>query len=118
MQVDFPFHYDTQGCTAGTSDEDHIHDLIEQVLFTSPCERVNRPDFGCGLMQLVFEPNSGELATTTQSLVQGALQKWLGELILVEMVDVKSLDSALEVKVQYTIRRTQERCVTQINRSI
>jgi phage baseplate assembly protein W len=79
--------------------------MIEQVLFTSPGERVNRPDFGSGLMQLIFAPNSDELATATQFLVQGALQQWLGDLIQVDDLQVESEDASL----QYTIRRTQQR---------
>jgi len=80
MNVDFPFHFDTRGRTAETGDSDHIRDLIAQVLFTSAGERVNRPDFGCGLQRLVFAPNSDELAAATQFLVQGSLQQWLGDL--------------------------------------
>jgi phage baseplate assembly protein W len=77
------------------------------VLFTNPGERVNRPTFGCGVMQLVFTPNSDELASATQFLIQGALQQWLGDLIQVNAVQVASQDSTLEVTVQYTVRRTQ-----------
>lgn len=108
MNVDFPFHFDAQGRTAASSDEDHIRDLIEQVLFTVPGERVHRPDFGCGLLQLVFAPNSDELASTTQFLVQGALQQWLGNLIKVETVEVEGSEASLRVTVRYTILRTQE----------
>src|SRR4051812_1679530 len=108
MNVDFPYHYDGRGHTAETDADDHIRDLIEQVLFTSPGERVNRPTFGCGLMQLVFAPNSEELAAATQYLVQGALQQWLGDLIQVEEVAVENDDAALRVAVQYVVRRTQE----------
>ena len=71
MQIDHPFHLDNRGRTAETGRDDHIRDLIEQVLFTSPGERVNRPTFGCGLTQLLFAPNSPELAAATQFLVQG-----------------------------------------------
>jgi phage baseplate assembly protein W len=109
MNVDFPFHFDHRGRTAATDDEHHIRDMIEQVLFTSPGERVNRPDFGSGLMQLVFQPNSDELAATTQFLVQGALQQWLGDLIQADEVQVESEDSSLHVTIVYTIRRTGER---------
>ena len=116
--LDFPFHFDHRGLTATTHMEDHIRDLIEQVLFTAPGERVNRPDFGCGLMQLVFAPNSSELATATQFVVQGALQRWLGELIQVEALSVESLESTLQVTVQYTIRRNQERNVAQFTREV
>ena len=116
MNIDFPFHFDHRGCTAETDDEGHIRDMIEQVLFTSPGERVNRPDFGCGLMQLVFEPNSNELSTTTQFLVQGALQQWLGNLIQVDEVQVESEEATLEVTVKYRIRRTQQQQVAQFTR--
>lgn len=109
MNIAFPFHFDGRGRTAGTSLDDHIRDLIEQVLFTTPGERVNRPEFGSGLAQLVFAPNSDELASATQFLVQGALQQWLGELIQVDAVRVESEDSMLRVTVEYVIRRSQER---------
>lgn len=116
MNVDFPYNYDGRGHTADAATDDHIRDLIEQVLFTSPGERVNRPTFGCGLMQLVFAPNSDELAAATQYLVQGALQQWLGDLIQVEDVAVETDDSALRVTVQYVVRRTQERTLAQFAR--
>jgi phage baseplate assembly protein W len=88
-------------------DDRHIRDMIEQVLFTAPGERVNRPDLGSGLLQLVFEPNSDELAITTQFMVQAALQQWLGDIIEVNNVTVSNEDSSLSVTVAYTIRRTQ-----------
>jgi phage baseplate assembly protein W len=113
MNVDFPYRYDGTGGTASAGDDEHIRDLIEQVLFTSPGERVNRPDFGSGLQRLVFAPNSDELATATQFLVQGALQQWLGDLIQVDEVQVESEDAELRVTVQYTVRRTQEQQTAQ-----
>ena len=116
MQIDYPFHFDGRGRTAQTGDEEHIRDLIEQVLFTSPGERVNRPTFGSGVMQLLFAPNSDALASATQLTVQGALQQWLGELILVESVDVESDDAILRVHVRYVVRRTQQRQVAEFVR--
>jgi phage baseplate assembly protein W len=107
--VDYPYQFDTRGRTAHTDYADYIRDLIEQVLFTAPGERVNRPEFGCGLAQLVFAPNSEELAVTTQALVQGALQQWLGELIQLEAVQVRSNDAELRISVQYRIVQTGER---------
>jgi phage baseplate assembly protein W len=109
MQIDYPFHLDASGRVAATTDADHIRDLIEQVLFTVPGERVNRPTFGSGLMQLVFAPASSELATATEFLVQGALQQWLSDVIQVEGVNVAADDSRLVVTVQYVVRRTQVR---------
>jgi len=116
MQLDYPFHFDSRGRTATTGEDDHIRDLIEQVLFTSPGERVNRPTFGSGLMKLVFEPNSDALAAATQASVQGALQQWLGDLIQVEAVNVRSEDSTIRVQVQYVIRRNQQRQTAQFTR--
>jgi len=116
MNLDFPYHFDSRGRTADTSDEDHIRDLIEQVLFTAPGERVNRPDFGSGLQRLVFAPNSDELAAATQFLVQGSLQQWLGDLIEVNEVDVQNEDSTLRITVQYIVRRTQQQQTAQFTR--
>lgn len=116
--IAYPFRIDSTGRTASSNAQRHIRDLIEQVLFTIPGERVNRPDFGCGIMQLIFAPNSSELASATQFLVQGQLQQWLGELIQVEAVKVESLDSALNVTVQYRIRRTQELQLAQFSREV
>jgi phage baseplate assembly protein W len=118
MNIDYPFSIDARGRTAETDDDGHIRDLIEQVLFTSPGERVNRPTFGSGVMQLVFAPNSDALAAATQLSVQGSLQQWLGHLIQIEDVTVTSEDSALRVQVQYVTRRSQERRVTQFTRVV
>ena len=108
MNIDYPYRFDGRGRTADTNDNEHIRDLVEQVLFTAPGERVNRPTFGCGLLRLVFAPNSEELAAATQFLVQGSLQQWLGDLIEVNDVKVVNDDATLLVTVQYTIRRTME----------
>ena len=116
MQINFPYQFDERGRTAETGPDSHIRDLIEQVLFTTPGERVNRPTFGSGLMQLVFQPNSNELAATVQFLVQGALQQWLGDLIEVNGVQVTSQESTVSVVIVYTIRRTQERQTAQFSR--
>jgi len=109
MQLAYPYGFDAQGRTAQAAGDDHIRDLIEQVLFTAPGERVNRPTFGTGLAQLLFAPTSPELATATQFLVQGALQQWLGDLIKFTGVQVESVDSTVTVTVQYVVLATQQR---------
>jgi phage baseplate assembly protein W len=116
MQIDYPYDFDSRGRTAETTEDEHIRDLIEEVLFTTPGERVNRPTFGSGVLQLIFAPNGQALAAATQMTVQGALQQWLGELIQVEVVEVQSEDSKLQVLVQYTVRRNQQRRVDQFVR--
>jgi phage baseplate assembly protein W len=101
--LDFPYHIDGRGRTAEAGAADHLRDLIQQVLFTSPGERVMRPDFGSGLAALVFEPNSSTLAATTQMLVQASLQQHLAHLIAVNEVTVEADDAALRVSVNYTV---------------
>lgn len=118
MYIDFPFQIDRRGRTATTNSAEHIGDLIEQVLFTAPGERVNRPDFGCGLQQLVFEPNSEILAGATQAAVQGALQRWLGNLIQVNEVTVEHEAAILRVAVRYQVRITQQQQVAQFTREV
>lgn len=116
MQLDYPYRIDGRGRTAQATEDDHIRDLIEQVLFTSPGERVNRPDFGSGLMQLVFAPNSDELATAVEFMVQGALHQWLGDVIIVESLTVARDEAELRVTVHYVVRRTQVRNVAHFER--
>ncbi|NTW06408.1 MAG: GPW/gp25 family protein [Syntrophaceae bacterium] len=118
MNIDYPYQFNNVGRTADTTTEDHIRDLIEQVLFTAPGERVNRPTFGSGLMQLIFAPINDALAATVQMSVQGSLQQWLGDLIRVEEVQVQSDDSTLRIQVQYTVIKTMERRTAQFARGV
>lgn len=106
--IDFPFGFDQRGRTASTDDDDHVRDMIEQLLFTNPGERVNRPDFGSGLLQMVFGPNSPEIAAALQFTVQAALQRYLGDVIRVDSLEVLSNDATLQVDLSYTILATGE----------
>ena len=108
MHLDFPFHFDERGRTALTDEDDHIRDMIEQFLFTSIGERVNRPDFGSGLLQLVFEPNSDALASTLQRTAQAGLERHLGDLITAQVLVVSTEEAVLRVDVRYIVRRTGE----------
>jgi phage baseplate assembly protein W len=112
--LDFPFGFDATGRTGTTDRDDHVRDLVEQVLFTAPGERVNRPQFGSGLLGLVFEPNGSALAAATRARVDGALQLWLADVIQVESVHVRAEDAVLEVTVSYLVRATQERRVERV----
>jgi uncharacterized protein len=118
MNIDYPFHFDSRGKTATSDDNHHIRDLIEQFLFTNPGERVNRPDFGSGLLQLVFAPNSSELAAALQHTIQAGLQQWLGDLIQVQGLDVTADDAILRVTIQYLVRRSGEQRTDAFTRSI
>lgn len=118
MNIDFPYHISGDGRTAETGDYDHIRDMIEEVLFTNHGERVNRPDFGSGLLQMVFAPNSPEVATALQFSLQADLQKWLGDLIELQALEVTSVDSSLLITIQYLVRRTNERQTAQFTRAV
>jgi len=116
MQIGFPYRIDARQRTAEAGEEDHIRDLMEQVLFTNPGERVNRPDFGAGLDQLVFGPAGTEVATTVQALIQGALQQWLADRVRIEAVQVTVVEAAVTVTVQYSLVRNQQRRVAVLER--
>ena len=108
MNVDYPYRFDERGRTAATDGNDHIRDMIEQLLFTNPGERVNRPDFGSGILQLVFAPNSPELAAALQFTLQAALERYLGDLIELRRLEAASDDARLTVDLAYAVRRTGE----------
>jgi hypothetical protein len=113
MNVGYPYRIDTSGRSASAGGDEHIRGMIEQVLFTSPGERVNRPDFGTNLRQLIFAGENDEMLTASQFLIQAALQQWLGDLIDVEGVEITSEDSTVAVFVQYRILRSQQRTIAQ-----
>ena len=106
--LDFPMSIDGRGRAATTGIDDHIRDMIHQVLFTNPGERVNRPAFGCGLKAVCSMPNSDVLAAATQTLVKASLQRWLEQEIQIEQVDVRAVDSQLKVTVVYVRRDSGE----------
>ncbi|MEB3294568.1 MAG: GPW/gp25 family protein [Synechococcales bacterium] len=117
MQIAYPLKIDDRGRVAEANEADHVRQMIEQVLFTSPGERVNRPDFGSGLQQLIFAPNSSELANVAEFTVRAALEQWLGDIIQIEALDITSADSALQILIQYVIRRTQQREVVEFSQN-
>jgi phage baseplate assembly protein W len=106
MHIDFPLHIDSRGRTATAGIDDHIRDMIEQLIFTNHGERVNRPDFGSGVLQLVFAPNSPELAATVQFTLQASLQMWLGDVIDVRDLRVEADDSRLVIDLAYVVKET------------
>jgi uncharacterized protein len=118
MNLAYPYQIGAQGRTAATDDVTHVRDLIEQVLFTAPGERVMRPDFGCGVARLVFAPNGLELASATSMLIQASLQKFLNTLIVVQGVDVAADGSTLTITVAYVLRATGQVQQQQYQRSL
>ncbi len=108
-QLDYPFGFDPRGRSRLTGAGDHVRDLIEQVLFTAPGERVNRPEFGTPIKDLVFEGLSDTLVATTEQMVHGALIRWLDTLISVNSVNVAAVDSTVTVTVVYALRGDDDR---------
>lgn len=106
MDVDFPWAYDGRGRTAETTAADHVRDMLVLLVLTEAGERVNRPGFGCGLRQLVFAPNSPELAAALQFTMQAAIQRELGDLLTLQAMDVSSDDATLAVTVTYVLLGT------------
>jgi phage baseplate assembly protein W len=118
MNINFPFSLDGRGRSAEASDEKHILDMIEQFIFTNPGERVNRPDFGSGLQQLIFAPDSPELASALQFTMQAGLNRWLGDLIELRALEVQSNDSQLLIKINYVVRSSNEARSAQLSRRL
>ncbi|MBG1269465.1 GPW/gp25 family protein [Nostoc sp. WHI] len=109
----FPFRIDTASHQAAqTRYESHVEQMIRQVLLTSPGERVNLPEFGCGLRQLLFAPHSEALDATTKLIVLQALNRWLAGQIQVKDVKVASIEETgdpaqLQVQIEYVLIETQ-----------
>ena len=111
MNIAFPFDFDAHGRTGSCGDEAHIRQMIELLLFTTPGERVNRPDFGCGLMHAVFAANGPEIAAALEFNARAALQRYLGDVIDVSRLSATADEAVLLVEIDYVIRRTGEsRC--------
>ncbi|HJV68742.1 GPW/gp25 family protein [Ideonella sp.] len=118
MDIDFPLHFDARGRTATAGLDEHVRDMIEQLIFTNHGERVNRPEFGSGALQLVFAPNSPELAATVQFTLQAALQTWLGDVIDVGDLAVTADDARLTIDLAYSIKATGESRTARFGRGL
>jgi len=109
----FPFRIDLASRQASQAQgyERHVEQLIRQVLLTAPGERADLPEFGCGVRQLLFAPNSEPLAATAQILIQQSLRRWLAQHIDVQRVLVSALADApdgsqLLIRIEYVLRET------------
>ncbi len=115
--LDYPYTVSGNAIPNTTKADDHLRDLILQVLLTNPGERVNLPEFGVGVQRLVFAPNSDALRTTAQFLISNNLQRWLGDRINVEQVNVSSeagMEETVTIEIVYTVVRTQQRQSVQV----
>jgi phage baseplate assembly protein W len=113
----YPYVAGATGAPRTTGPDDHMRDLILQVLFTNPGERVNLPEFGAGVYQLVFAPNGNALRSSAQFLISTNLQRWLGDRISVNQVGVSSVPGEAEsvtIEITYTVLATQQRQSLQV----
>jgi phage baseplate assembly protein W len=89
--------------------ENHVEQLILQVLMTAPGERINRPEFGCGVRRMLFAPNSEVSASLAQVSVHQSLDRWLGTVIQIDNVTVTAVDSTLTINISYVLLARQQR---------
>lgn len=118
MALKFPYQIDRRGRTAASDADAHVRELIEQVLFTSPGERIGRPNFGSDLLRLTFSPTDTALAAATQLTVQAALQQWLSELAQIQEVVVEATNAVVLVTVRYVVLRSQKQQVVQFEKEV
>jgi uncharacterized protein len=118
FNIDYPFHFDSRGRTASTTNDDHVRDMLEQLLFTNAGERVNRPDFGSGIQQLIFGPTSPELAAALQYTLKAAIQRWMSDIIELQALEVVSQESTLSISIQYLVRSTNEQQTAQLTQTV
>ncbi|QIO61609.1 GPW/gp25 family protein [Rhizobium leguminosarum] len=105
MQIAFPYTFDANRSTALAIGPAHVRQMLEQLLFTMPGERVNRPDFGCGIQRMVFAPQSTEVMATLQALVESEIHRWMGDVISLRKLEVFSEDATLRVLLEYQLPR-------------
>jgi hypothetical protein len=118
FNIGYPFHFDSRGRTASTTNDDHIRDMLEQLLFTNAGERVNHPDFGSGIQQLIFGPTSPELAVALQYTLKAAIQRWMSDIIELQALEVVSQESTLSISIQYLVRSTNEQQTAQLTQTV
>jgi len=115
--LDYPYNVGSTGVPKLTSADDHLRDLILQVLFTNRGERVNLPEFGVGIQQFVFAPNNDMLRASVQFLISTNLQQWLGDRIDINQVTVSSQpgeEESVIIDITYTLKATQQRQSMQV----
>lgn len=108
MYKKFPFQFNLYGHISSTTYDLHIQEMLEQILFTSPGERVNRPDFGCGVELMVFGSTSPEILSVKQTQINSQIQKWLGHLIQVLEVKITTNENRVEILIRYMIYQNQQ----------
>ena len=89
--------------------DEYIRQLIKQVIFTDPGERINLPAFGGGVRRLIFAPNSLAGASLAQTLIYQSLTTWLGTVIKVNDVKTEAANEKLLITVDYTVLQRGER---------
>lgn len=86
----------------------HVREMLFQLLLTDPGERVNRPDFGCGIRRMVFSPLNESAASLAQVTILNALETFLSSVITTDRVDVEFHDETAEIKIVYTSKTSGE----------
>ena len=103
MQIAFPYVFDIHQATGLADERAHIRQMLEQLLFTMPGERVNRPDYGCAVQRMVFAPANSEVVATLQTLIESEIHRRLGDVLTLRRLEVSASDGVLEVLIEYRL---------------
>lgn len=103
-----PYRFAPTGTTTVADPDGQVRDMVSLVLFTRKGERINRPEFGAGMHELIFSENAPEIAAAAQHMVQAALQQWLAGVITVRAVEAEAIESLLRVQVSFSLIGDQQ----------
>ncbi|HLM87174.1 MAG TPA: GPW/gp25 family protein [Solirubrobacteraceae bacterium] len=112
VNLAFPYQLDDRGRTKTASYDDHVEQMLLQLLLTRPGERVNQPELGCGVGDDLFGPNSPELAAALNITISAAIQRWLGDVISLSSLEVTAVESTLTVSLAYVVLATGQATTT------
>ncbi len=116
MNKSFPFQFDIYGHIASCDEDKHIRDMLEQILFTMPGERINRPDFGCGISLMVFGSTTPEFINVKKTQIHSQIQQLLGHLIKVNNLEISVEESLVNILINYTVFKNQEQSSVEFSR--
>ena len=108
--LDQLYRTDGTGRTATTTDlRIRVRSLLEAVLFTAPGERVNRPEFGSGIRDMLFDSNSEALETASDFLIRAEIQRHLSDVVVLDALEVTRNEGELRISLSYTPIGSDER---------
>lgn len=114
----FPYQIDTAGHTATSDLAEYVEALVRLVLETSPGERVNRPTFGAGLENMLFEGLNSALAAAAETLIRGKIVQFLGDVLTIDTLTTQASGESLTISLTYTINASAEQTTQIVTQSV